>query len=356
MRYSLLGFCLILSFRSYGFGYFDSVNKGTPLPGLSPAAAALGTARAIGLQEPACLFTNPSQTAELSTSVQLSGSMDAWTERVIVNDLETTTRTFNTYKGITTAFIIPAGGVTLGAGFARVAEFGYEGAQTVWLQPDDPELGVAVLYADGGQYEAMGSVATKIAGTLSMGISAGIRSASADYEYYFNSHTFGVPDSSAIWSVDSTEFAWHAGLSMGGELFKSGFSYSSETEYMEDVVAMGISAFAAHLNNITVGFEGEVTSPFKENRFLGKLSIIMPLRDNLNALTSVSFDDQRVANRAGFGFGLGFSLNLNRIDLSAGIISRFKARKDSAFPDETSDRIDDAVSQFSFGVLYRFGD
>lgn len=346
---------LLLTSLSYGFGYFDAVTNGTPLPGLTPASAALGTSRAIGIAEPACLFTNPALTANLPLGVQAAASLDSWTERVLQSDVEKTTRTYMTYDNLTGAVVIPAGGFSFNAGYAKVAEFGYEGTHTVYDPSGVSELGVSVLYSSGGQWEAMGGLSKAITGSLSAGFSAGMRMARADYEYFFNSHNISIPDSSSVWSLDETEFAWHGGIALGGDLFKSGVSYSSETDHMQDVVAFGISAFAEHLNDITVGFEGEVNSPFDENHFLGKLSVIMPLRSNLNALTSVSFDDQRVANRAGLGFGLGFDLSLDRMDLTGGVISRFKARKNSAFPDEESDRVDDAVTQFSFGVAYRLG-
>lgn len=125
---------------------------------------------------------------------------------------------------------------------------------------------------------------------------------------------------------------------------------------MEESVSIGFSAFAEHLKKITVGFEGELISPFDSNHFLGKLSVIMPLTKNLDALTSASFDDQRIANRAGFGFGLGFSGHIDRFNLGIGIFNRFRARKDTAFPNESADRVDDSVTQFTFGVGYSFTD
>ncbi len=79
----------------------------------------------------------------------------------------------------------------------------------------------------------------------------------------------------------------------------------------------------------------------------------MPLRSNLNALTSVSFDDQRVANRAGLGFGIGFAWTLNELEVNGGLLSRFRARRDTAFPEETSYRIDDGFAAFSLGLTYR---
>ena len=75
----------------------------------------------------------------------------------------------------------------------------------------------------------------------------------------------------------------------------------------QDILAFGGSAVAEHLKKITMGFEAEITSPFDKNLFIGKLFLTMPLTKSLEALVSVSFDDNRVANRAGFGFGMGFS-------------------------------------------------
>ena len=350
----LIALLFILNSTGLSFGYYDSINEGTPIPGLSPTAVALGSPKALSPIEPACVFTNPALTAWAGGTVQAAYSAITWTERVIESDIDKTVRTLTTLDNFSGAAVWPVGPVTLGAGYAKVAEFGYEGTHTVYDDPEDPEIGVEILYADGGQHEAMGSASMVLAGVLSAGFSGGMRTASADYEYFFNSHRYSIPDSSAVWSFDESEFAWHAGLALNGDLFKSGLSYSSGTEYMEESVSIGFSAYAEHLKKITVGFEGELISPFDSNRFLGKLSIIMPLTKNLNALTSASFDDQRVANRAGFGFGLGFSGRIGRFNLGGGILNRFRARTDTAFPDEEADRVDDSATQFTIGLSYSF--
>lgn len=347
---------LLLSGVSLGFGYFDAITDGTPIAGLSPAAVALGSAKAIGIREAVTIFTNPAMTSGLPGVLQVSAAPIYWTERVLESDVDKTVRTLRTFDNFSGAATWPVGGLTVGAGYAKVAEFGYEGTHVLYDEPDDPPIGMEVLYASGGQWEAMGSISMEVAGPLSAGFSGGIRSARADYEYFFNSERYSIPDSSSQWNLDSDEFAWHAGLAFDGDLFKSGICYSSPTEYMEDAVSVGVSAYAEHLKKITVGFEGELLSPFDANHFLGKLSVIMPLTKNLNALTSASFDDQRVANRAGFGFGMGFSGNIGRFDLGMGILNRFKSRKDSGFPNESADRVDDSFTQFSFGISYAFTD
>ena len=75
----------------------------------------------------------------------------------------------------------------------------------------------------------------------------------------------------------------------------------------------------------TVGFEAEISSPFDQNQFLGNLFIKMPLTEAVNILTSVSFDDNRVANRAGLGFGLGLNFQLDRFTVGGGLLNRFRA-------------------------------
>jgi len=341
---------------SYGFGYYDSMTNGTVIPGLSPSTSALGSAKAIGIDEAVCLFTNPAMTAGLPLTIQGNAASISWSERVLESDIEKTVRTLTTFDNITAAAVYPLGRISLGAGYAKVAEFGYEGTHTLFDNPEDPPMGVELLYVTGGQWETMGSVSIELSESVSAGFSGGMRSVRAEYEYDFNSERFSIPDSSSEWTIDRSDFAWHAGVHLDGDLFKSGCCYSSGTEYMEESVSIGISAFAEHLKNITVGFEGELISPLDSNHFIGKLSVIMPLTKNLDALTSASFDDQRVANRAGFGFGLGFNGHIDRFNLGIGIINRFRARKDTAFPNETADRVDDSVTQFVFGIGYSFTD
>lgn len=346
----------ILVSQAFGFGYYDSITKGTIVPGLTPSSTALGSLRALGITEAASIFLNPAQTAALSADIQLAGSTIQWSERVIQSDVEKTVRTLMTIDNGTAAVVYPAGPVVIGAGIAKIGEFGYEGSHTVYDDPENPELGVAVLYADGSQWETLIGVSTMIKGSLSAGISGGFRTVNADYRYEFNSHRFLIPDSSALWSVEDQEFSWHAGLAMGGEIFKSGVSYSSETDYMDDIIAFGASAVAPHLNNTLVGFEAQISSPLDHNRFMGNMFFQMPLTETLNALTSVSFDDNRVANRAGLGFGLGFDLRINRFTVGGGLLSRFKSRKNTAFPNEQSDRVDDSSTSFSIGVSCLLGD
>ncbi len=346
----------ILVGQAMGFGYYDSVTKGTMIPGISPSTTALGSLRALGIQEAAGIFYNPAQTASLSTSLQLAGSSIYWAERVINSDIEKTVRTYLTADNGTAAFVFPAGSFVFGAGIAKVGEFGYEGSHTIYDKPDEPEIGVAVLYAEGSQWETLASVSTVVYGRLSAGFSGGVRMVNAEYQYDFASHQFLIPDSSAYWTVEDKEFAWHAGLALDGDVFKSGVSYSSETDYMEDIIAFGGSALAEHIKNTIVGFEAEIVSPFDQNRFLGNLFFQMPLTENMNVLSSVSFDDNRVANRAGLGFGLGCDLHVNQFTFGAGLLSRFKSRKNTAFPNEQSERVDDSSTMFSIGMAYSFSD
>lgn len=352
----LTAILVLYSTQALGFGYFDAMTKGTVLGGFSPYTVALGTVRAVGASEPASMFTNPAQLASHPFTVQLSGSSISWAERVIESDVDKTLRTLMTNNSGMAAVVYPAGGITIGAGIARVVEFGYDGMSLIYDDPDDPEIGVAILDSEGSQIEVMGSVSMVISGPLSAGFSGGSRLTSVEYQYDFCSYHFLIPDSSYSWVKENSEFAWHAGLSLNGDIFKSGISYSSETLYMEDIIALGGSAFAEHLKKATVGFEAELASPLDQNLFLGKLFFSMPLTKSLEALLSVSFDDNRVANRSGFGFGMGFSGRVGQFTIGGGVLNRFRARKNSAFPQETSDRIDDSYTIINLGVSYTIGD
>ncbi len=347
---------VILSTQALGFGYFDAMTSGTVLGGFSPYTVALGTVRAVGASEPASMFTNPAQLALHPFTVQLSGSSISWAERVIESDIDKTIRTLMTNNNGLAAVVYPAGGITIGAGIVKVGEFGYDGMTFVFDDNEENEIGVILLESGGSQIEAMGSVSAVISGPLSAGFSGGVRRVAAEYEYTYDSFHFLIPDSAFSWSKRRNEFAWHAGLALTGDLFKSGISYSSETECMDDILAFGGSAYAEHLKKITMGFEAEITSPFDDNRFLGKLFLSMPLTKSLEALTSVSFDDNRVANRAGLGFGMGFSGRVGQFTIGGGVLNRFRARRDTAFPEETSDRVDDSYTIINLGISYTIGD
>lgn len=345
----------ILSTQASGFGYHDAITNGTVLGGFSPYTVALGSVRAVGASEPASIFTNPAQTATHPFTVQLSGSSISWAERVIESDIDKTIRTLMTNSNGLAAVVFPAGSITIGAGIVKVGEFGYDGMTFIFDDTEENEIGVMLLKSSGSQIEVMGSVSTAISGSLSAGFSGGVRRAAAEYEYEYDSFHFLIPDSSCLWSVYNSEFAWHAGLALDGDLFKSGISYSSETRHMEDILAFGGSAYAEHLKKATIGVEAEITSPFDKNFFMGKLFLSLPLTKSLEALISVSFDDNRVANRAGFGFGMGLSGRVGRFTAGGGILNRFRARKDTAFPSEVSDRVDDSYTIINLGVSYLLG-
>ncbi len=338
--------------QAFGFGYFDSIHSGTIMPGVSPASTALGSLRSLGVKEPVSMFLNPAQTANLSSMVQISGASIHWQEKVIESDIDKTVRTFVTNGNGSFAFILPVGEVTMGAGLAKIGEFGYEGIHTLYDDPEDPELGVVVLYADGAQWESVGQISALITEQFSVGFSAGLRMVKADYEYYFNSHQFLLPDSSAAWSIEDKEFAWHGGLAYSGDMFHSAASYSSKTDYMYDILAFGGSALAPHLNNTIVGFEAQVSSLTDDSKFLGNVFFKTSLTQEVLALVSVSFDDNRVANRAGLGFGLGIEATYDKFAFSGGILNRFRSRKNTAFPAEASDRVDDSFTALSLGFTY----
>ncbi len=357
MKLFIASFAILIACSNVamGFGYQDAIGDGTVLGGFSPYTVALGTIRAVGATEAASIFTNPAQTISLPLTIQLSGSSISWAERVIESDIDKTLRTFLTNNNGLAAIVYPVTGrAVIGAGIVKVAEFGYEGVSLIYDDPDQPEIGIAFLESSGSQIEAMGSVSMALVGDLSAGFSGGVRHTSADYHYFFDSFHILFSDSTARWSKSSNEFAWHAGLAVNGDLFKSGLSYSSETEYMQDIIAFGGSAYAAHLKKSTIGFEAELTSPFDRNLFLGKLFIKMPLTKSLEALVSISFDDNRVANRAGFGFGMGFSGHVGNFTVGGGILNRFRARRDTAFPEEVSQRVDDSYTIINLGISYFF--
>lgn len=352
----IIGFLLVAVFIGHapGFGYYDSRHIGTIMPGLSASNIALGSLRSLGEHEPISMFLNPAQTARLSPTIQLSGASINWQEKVIQSDIDKTVRTFWTIGNGSFACVLPLGHVTLGAGIAKIGEFGYDGVHTLYDDPDEPELGVVVLNADGAQWESVGQISASINEQFSVGFSAGIRTVNADYEYYFNSHRFLLPDSSAEWSIEDQAFAWHGGLAYTGEIFGSAVSYSSKTDYMYDILAFGGTALAPHLNNTIVGFEAQVSSLSEDKKFLGNVFFKSALNEQVLALVSVSFDDNRVANRAGLGFGLGLEATFDDFTFSGGMLNRFKARRNTAFPNEASERVDDAFTALSLGLSYTF--
>lgn len=135
----------ILVTQAFGFGYYDSITEGTSIPGLAPSTTAPGSVRSLAVMEAASIFYNPAQTASLSLDIQLSGSSIQWTERVIQTDIEKSVRTLMTNDNGTAAVVYPVGPVVIGAGVAKIGEFGCTGSHAVFDDPGNSELGITYL-------------------------------------------------------------------------------------------------------------------------------------------------------------------------------------------------------------------
>lgn len=344
---------IALSGLALGFGYHDSFSNGTPNSGITARNATLGGIRALPSYTPAGIFMNPGELGCLDGfTVSVDGGLLRWTETVY--DIFRANRGGQVIGAATGAVATRLGPLVAAAGFAKVADFDYAGTHNSFNPFTGYLDSVEVAYVTGNQWEYLAGVSTRLSDVVSAGVSGGVRTMSADYEYFFSDKTFGGGDSTAEWSRSGTEFCWHAGFVAMSDLVSAGVSYTSGTEFYSPSIAFGGSVVSPHINNTRTGFEAEIVSPLDRNDFTGKLFIESPITDRFDIRTAVLFNEGYESSRTSLGFGLGGGYRSGEnLDLSVGCLLNSRSRSGSAFPGETADRIEDATVALVGGAVFR---
>lgn len=342
-----------LSGIARGFGYHDSFTNGTPISGITGRNATLGGIRALPALSPAGIFMNPGELGFIDGfAVSVDGGMLRWTETVY--DMFRANRGGQVIGAATLAAASDLGPLTAAAGVAKVADFDYSGTHNSFNPYTGYLDSVEVAFVTGSQWEYLAGVSTMLAGSVSAGVSGGVRVMSADYDYFFSDKTFGGGDSTAQWSRSGSEFCWHAGLVAASPLVSAGVSYSSGTEFYSPSLAFGGSVVSPHINNTITGFEAEIVSPFDRNDFTGKLFIESPITSRFDIRTAVLFYEGYESSRTSLGFGLGGGYRSGEnLDLSVGCLLNSRSRSGNAFPGESADRIEDATVSLVGGAVLR---
>lgn len=338
-----------------GFGYFDSFDKGSPIPGVTALNASLGGLRSQPVNSPAGLFLNPGELGLLEgVTASLDGGVLSWKE-VVIDTTSSVHRGDDILGAATGGLAVRAGFLVVALGFAKVADFDYAGTNNT-VNPYTGSLeSVEVAWVSGSQWEYLGGIGGTLPGGIHAGFSGGIRTVGVDYDYVFIDKTIFGRDSTASWRVSGQEFCWHAGLVTVSELVTAGLSYSSATEYHSPTLALSGSVVSPHINNTRTGFEGELSDPFNRNDFTGKLFFATPITESFTLRSSVIFDEGHQADRTSLGFGLGGDYNRgNSLGLSLGCLWRSRSRRGSAFPNETADRVNDSSISLVLGSVYSF--
>ncbi len=359
LKWSLLltgVFVSLLCNSAFGYGYHDALDRGTHINTVGIRSAALGGTHIFGTDDASNLFLNPAGLSGVEgISVYLSGATAAWNESVHDSTMVTQRGDFG-IGGTTGAFGLRlTDNLVIAGGMGRIVDNQYRGTHYLPNDPSQPEIDIVeILESTGGQWEALGGISFTAVNDLSVGVSAGMRMRHCDYTYQFDiSHTQET-DSIAEWSESSDEFCYRGGLSYLTERFESGVTYSSETDFYYSRVAFGARLCAAHLNNIWVGFEGEVVDPFGDGYFEGRLSFEIPMEDKMEILTAVGFIEGENMYRTGMIFSLGGTAHFAKLDLDFVLSSNNRCRTNTTFPEEYSDYVNDSWTTFGLGFNYTF--
>lgn len=343
---------IVVSGVVFGFGYNDSFTNGTPIPGMTARTAAIGGLKAQPTLTPAGLFMNPAELGLLDgVTLSLDSGMLRWTEKVF--DMIGANRGGQILGTATGAFAARTGPVVIGAGAAKVADFDYAGTHNTFNPYSGNLDSVEVAYVSGSQWEYLAGASCRLIRGVFGGISAGVRTVSAEYDYFISDKTFGGTDSTAQWSLSDNEFCWHAGIVTTSTLASAGVSYSSGSEHYYPSLAFGGSIVSPHINNTRTGFEAEIVRPFFRNDFTGKLFIESPLTEQFDIRTAVTFNESYQSSRTSLGFSLGGGYRFgDDLHVSVGCLLSSRSRSGGAFIGEDADKIEDSTISMVAGAVY----
>ena len=347
---------LILPALCFGYGFHDALTYGNAVDVISVRSAGMAGNRVFGADGPSALFLNPAALSAVNVfAVGSSASYLSWTEEV-VDSTSTVQRSDRGLGSLNGSFAVRTGpSLVLGAGVARVADFQYDGTHYLPEEPAHPNIDIIeTLKSTGGLWEAAGGASWQASELVTAGVSAGLRFGEVDYEYVYDAKFTPEVDSTASWKWDLSELCYHAGLTFGTDNFGAGASYTSGSEdHYYSRLSIAGKARAEHIGNTTMGFEGEIIDPFDRNYFNGKLSIETPIREQLNLLAGVGFNEGENMHKVGTVFSMGGNYTADRLRIDFALFHSSRSRVSTSFPEEYSDHVDDSWTHFCFGIQYR---
>jgi len=337
-----------------GYGYHDALNYGNTIDVVSIRSAALVGIRVFGSDGAKAVFLNPSALGNVGNmEFTCSISSISWTEEVVdsTNITQRSNQGLGSLGGAAAFRINPD--IVIAGGVAKVSDHQYNGTHFLPSDPSHPGIAVVeILESSGGLWEALGGISVNPTGSLRVGVSTGLRFGSVDYTYSYDQMFTPELDSTATWTWEESDFCYHAGAQVGDDIMDAGVSYSSGSGHYRARLCFAGRARAEHINNIRLGFEGEIIAPFKENFFNGKLSLEAPIRTDMELLAGVGFYEGEQMNRVGTAFSVGGRYSRGPFRVECALFHSGRSRNSTAFPEEYSDYVDDSWTQFCIGLGY----
>ncbi len=352
---SLLALVLALSVHAVSaFGYEDAIGQGTIIPGISARNLLMGGAIAIGYGDPTSVLLNPANLGRVaSAGIEFNIGPGIATENII-DSLGRYTRSYIGLGPTSVAARMPAGrSMTLGAGIARVSDFSYDGLHYLAEDPLIPGYitGEQRFNSSGGLWEAVAGCSYRVARWLTLGVSAGPRFGSADFEYEFVDRV-GDEDSTYSWDMEENALCVHAGATLPIGLNTVSASWiSGSDDYPSRIAAGAILHSGGTAEGFSIGLEGEVRSPGDSSSVAGRLSARFSPNPGFIFGLGMSFlDDGGESGSSTAGFNLGVSVSLGKAVLNGSFAFVNSKRSDVAFGFEGFDEVEDRLGYFGLGL------
>ncbi len=355
---SLITFILILFIVPvvcFGYGFHDALNYGNSINVISVRSASLVGIRVFGAEGASAVFLNPASLSNVNSfNMTASTSLITWSEEVVDSTviIERSGAGLGSFTGAAAYRIGPD--MVIGAGITKVSDHQYDGTHFLPDDPSHPGIDIVeMLKAKGGLCEALGGASWSFSGSITAGVSAGLRFGEVTYAYIYDEKYTPQIDSTSSWSWNLSEACYHVGFLLADDELSAGMCYTSgSSDHYYSRISIAGRARAEHIGNTTMGFEGEIVDPFDNQFFIGKLFLETPIRSNMNIFAGVGFNEGENMNRVGLAFSVGGNYSTGRVRVDCALSHSGRSRKSTSFPNEYSDYVDDSWTHFCLGLQY----
>ena len=342
------------------WGFHDAMEYGSPIVAVTPKSSAMGGVWSMPSGGPASIFLNPAELSTMDgTMITVGTGLIQWNTYTYGAD-EFTQILSGTILGTATAAVgfRLTDRISLGAGVARVSDFGFEG-ESLEIMLEGPGrykvYAVNNLDSRGSLWEVNTGMSFELSDWLIAGASGGLRSGSGSWIRVYNLVYESVPNDTTSLDWDELDFCAHIGFLLPFEFGTFGISGTNASGRYRSRVAIGYQKDLEILNGSTLGFEVDVQSIEEDNPAVsGKFfAVFLNMIPSVRSIYSVGFDRASDYTRSGLCLSTGACIDLGRIDLDMAISWRSRSRAGFSFPEPNLDNIDDSGTYYNIGLNWR---
>ncbi|MCD4849083.1 MAG: hypothetical protein K8R76_12955 [Candidatus Aegiribacteria sp.] len=342
------------------WGFHDAMDYGSPIAAVTPKSSAMGGVWSMPSGGPASIFLNPAELSTLDSAVITVGTGVIQWSTFTYGEHAFSQILSGTILGTATAAIgfRLSDRISMGAGVARVSDFGFEG-ESLEITLNGPGryrvYAASNLDSRGSLWEVNTGMSFKLSNWLIAGASGGLRSGSGSWTLVYNLLYESVPNDTTSLDWDELDFCAHIGVLMPLEIGTFGISGTNASGRYRSRVAIGYQKDLEILNGSTLGFEVDVQSieddnPEVSGKFFAVFAEMIP---KVRSIYSVGFDRASDYKRAGLCLSTGACIDLGRMDLDMAISWRSRSRAGFSFPEPHLDNIDDSGTYYNIGLNWK---